>query len=616
MKKATAITCVFLDIGEVLLTDGWDHHARKRAATHFKLELAEIEDRHHLTFETYEEGKLTLEEYLGLVVFYRRRPFTRARFRRFMFAQSKPYPEMIDLVAQLKIRHGLKIAVVSNEARELNAYRIRKFKLNKLVDAFISSCFVHVRKPDVDIFRLALDIAQTPAEQVVYIDNQPCSSKSRKVWEFEAFCHTDYRSTCAKLASFGLAAVTKESSMKPANPRILTINGGSSSIKFALFEAGDSLRRILEGGIERIGLPEATLRVKGLNQADNFSRSVTAPDHTAAVGALMDWIEERSGRDALTAVGHRVVHGGPKYSEPQRITAEMVEELHRLSPFDPEHLPEEILLIEAFHRRFPDLPQVACFDTAFHHDLPRVARLLPIPRRYEAQGVRRYGFHGLSYAFLMGELARLAGAEAAQGRVILAHLGNGASLAAVRDGKSVDTSMSFTPTAGVPMSTRSGDLDPGLVWYLARTENMSAKQFNEMVNFQSGLLGISETSSDMRDLLDVRNAGRAGGRSGRAVLLPGQEMDRRIRGGVGRTGHAGVRWWHRRERAHGPRPDLRRAGIPWNRTRRKAKRGERGRDFRGGQPGRGPRHSHGRRTDDRQDGLPRSRPWLNKKGRK
>jgi acetate kinase len=290
--------------------------------------------------------------------------------------------------------------------------------------------------------------------------------------------------------------------MKPANPRILTINGGSSSIKFALFEAGDSLRRILEGGIERIGLPEATLRVKGLDQADNYSRLVTAPDHAAAVGALMDWIEERSGRDALTAVGHRVVHGGPKYSEPQRITAEMVEELHRLSPFDPEHLPEEILLTEAFFRRFPDLPQVACFDTAFHHDLPRVARLLPIPRRYEAQGVRRYGFHGLSYAFLMGELARLAGTEAAQGRVILAHLGNGASLAAVSDGKSVDTSMSFTPTAGVPMSTRSGDLDPGLLWYLARTEGLDAKRFNEMVNFQSGLLGVSETSSDMHDLLD------------------------------------------------------------------------------------------------------------------
>ena len=299
--------------------------------------------------------------------------------------------------------------------------------------------------------------------------------------------------------------------MKPANPRILSINGGSSSIKFALFEAGDSLRRILEGGIQRIGLPEATLRVKGLNQADNFSRQVTAPDHTAAVGLLMDYIEERSGRDALTAVGHRVVYGGPKYNQPQRITAEMVEELHRLSPFDPEHLPEEILLTEAFQRRFPDLPQVACFDTAFHHDLPRVARLLPIPRRYEAKGVWRYGFHGLSYAFLMGELARLAGTEAAQGRVILAHLGNGASLAAVSGGKSIDTSMAFTPAAGLVMSTRSGDLDPGLVSFMARSEGMTAHQFDRMVNHESGLLGVSETSSDLRELLaqeagDVRAA--------------------------------------------------------------------------------------------------------------
>jgi acetate kinase len=285
-------------------------------------------------------------------------------------------------------------------------------------------------------------------------------------------------------------------------PRILTINGGSSSIKFALFEAGDSLQRMLEGGIERIGLPEASLRVTGVDPADNFTQLATAPDHSAAVGDLMDWIEERLGGNALTAVGHRIVHGGPKYSQPRRITSGMVEELRRLSPFDPEHLPEEILLTEAFQRRFPHLPQVACFDTAFHHDLPRVARLLPIPRRYEALGLRRYGFHGLSYAFLMEELARLGGAEAARGRVILAHLGNGASLAAVHDGKPVDTSMGFTPAAGVPMSTRSGDLDPGLPWYLACSENMSTKQFNEMVNFQSGLLGISETSSDMRDLLD------------------------------------------------------------------------------------------------------------------
>jgi acetate kinase len=299
--------------------------------------------------------------------------------------------------------------------------------------------------------------------------------------------------------------------MKPTNSRILTINGGSSSIKFALFEGSDSPREILKGAIDRIGLPGASLRVSDVDSTDNKAQPLMVPDYTAAVSALMNWIEEQNKLDALDAVGHRVVHGGPKYSRPQRITTEMVQELHGFSPFDPEHLPEELLLIEAIQRRFPDLPQVACFDTAFHHDLPRVARVLPIPRRYEALGVRRYGFHGLSYAFLIGELARVAGEEAAQGRVILAHLGSGVSLAAVRDGKSIDTSMGFTPTSGVPMSTRSGDLDPGLVWYLANTEKMTAKQFNEMVNFQSGLLGISETSSDMRDLLksetsDVRAA--------------------------------------------------------------------------------------------------------------
>ena len=312
------------------------------------------------------------------------------------------------------------------------------------------------------------------------------------------------------------AAGEMDSSMKPGTSHILSVNGGSSSIKFALFETGDPLRCILAGGIERIGQTDAAMRVKGTNLADNLSRKVKASNHAQAVAALMRWIEERGGPAALAAVGHRVVHGGPKYGEPQRITAEMVEGLRQLSPFDPEHLPEEVLLIEAFLNRFPDLPQVACFDTAFHHDLPRVARMLPIPRRYEAQGVRRYGFHGLSYAFLLGELERLAGAEAAQGRVILAHLGNGASLAAVRGGKPVDTSMSFTPAAGVPMGTRSGDLDPGLVWYLARTEKMNAKQFNEMVNFRSGLLGVSETSSDMHDLLE-REAGDE--RAAEAVAL-------------------------------------------------------------------------------------------------
>ncbi len=298
---------------------------------------------------------------------------------------------------------------------------------------------------------------------------------------------------------------------QPTNPSVLTVNGGSSSIKFALFEANETRRRILVGRIEGVGLPHGSFLVKGLEESDNFARPVIVPDHTTAVNALMDWIQERIEHGRLAAVGHRVVHGGPNYWEPQRITTAMVDELRQLSPFDPEHLPEEILLTEAFHQRFPDLPQIACFDTSFHHDLPRVARLLPIPRRYEAKGVRRYGFHGLSCCYLLEELARVAGAEAAQGRVVLAHLGNGASLTAVRGGKSMDTGMSFTPTAGLPMSTRSGDLDPGLGWYLSRAEQVTAKQFHDMVNHESGLLGVSETSSDMRELLlrekeDVRAA--------------------------------------------------------------------------------------------------------------
>ena len=204
VKRNAAITCIFLDIGGVLLTNGWDHLARRRASKHFKLRWTEMEDRHNLNFATYEEGKLTLEEYLGRVVFYQKRPFTRTQFRDFMFAQSRPYPEMIEMLAQLKVRHGLKIAVVSNEARELNAYRIRKFKLDRLVDAFVSSCFVHIRKPDADIFRLALDIAQASAQEVIYIENTPLFVQVAEGLGIRSILHTDYRSTCSKLASFGL----------------------------------------------------------------------------------------------------------------------------------------------------------------------------------------------------------------------------------------------------------------------------------------------------------------------------------------------------------------------------------------------------------------------------
>ena len=289
--------------------------------------------------------------------------------------------------------------------------------------------------------------------------------------------------------------------MNLARPRILTINGGSSSIKFALFELDKSLTRKLDGKIEGVGLAKSVFTIKGVAGADDFSQPVSLTDQPAAVRLLLDWIQKRFERGALTAVGHRIVHGGPKYWEPQRITPEMIGDLKQLSSFDPEHLAEEVMLSEAFHRRFPELPQVACFDTAFHHDMPRVARLLAIPRKYEANGVRRYGFHGLSYGFLMQELERIAGPRVAKGRVILAHLGGGASMAAVRDGCCLDTSMAFTPAAGLMMNTRSGDMDPGLISFMARSEKMTATQFDRMANHESGLLGVSETSSDMRELL-------------------------------------------------------------------------------------------------------------------
>ena len=233
-------------------------------------------------------------------------------------------------------------------------------------------------------------------------------------------------------------------------------------------------------------------------------------DRGTTVAGLLDQLESNPVFASVQAVGHRVVHG-MRHAEPERVTAGLLDELHRITPYDPDHLPLEIELMETIRRRHPDLPQVACFDTAFHRTMPRVARQLPIPRRYEAKGLERYGFHGLSYAYLMEELARLGDPAAKTGRVILAHLGSGASMAAVRDGHSMDTSMGFTPTSGLVMSTRSGDLDPGLAPYLSRAEQMSTKRFYVMINHQSGLLGVSEISGDLRDLLaqesdDVRAA--------------------------------------------------------------------------------------------------------------
>ena len=292
---------------------------------------------------------------------------------------------------------------------------------------------------------------------------------------------------------------------------ILALNGGSSGIKFGLFQASKALGRILSGKIERIGFPDGMFTAKGVDPADDLERPIAAPDHLAAVGALLDWVRERVAPGRILAVGHRIAHGGDKFWLPEPITPELLKELRIQTPFDPEHLPEEILLAEAFERAFPGLPQIACFDSGFHHGMPLVAQRIAIPRRYHAMGVRRSGSHGLSCTYLMEELARVASPYDAQGRVVLAYLGNGASLTAVRAGKSLDTSMGFSPASGIPMGTRSGDLDPGLAWYMARTEDMTARQFHQMVNFDSGLLGISETTSDMIELLaaeatDIRAA--------------------------------------------------------------------------------------------------------------
>jgi acetate kinase len=279
---------------------------------------------------------------------------------------------------------------------------------------------------------------------------------------------------------------------------VLTINGGSSSIRFALYEAGAKPKLRASGKIDRIGSSGTSLVVLKPSLRKQAPLPVTGKGHPAAARFLLHWLESQSFFNSIVAIGHRVVHG-MKHSEPTRVTRKLMAELRRITPYDPDHMPGEIKLIEAFRQRHPKLPQVACFDTAFHRFMPGVAKRVPIPRRLAAKGVERYGFHGLSYAYLMEELKRIDPPEV-KGRVILAHLGSGASLAAVRNGKSIDTSMGFTPSSGLVMGTRTGDLDPGLNYFLWRTEGMTASQFQHMVNHDSGLLGVSGTSSDLRDL--------------------------------------------------------------------------------------------------------------------
>jgi acetate kinase len=285
---------------------------------------------------------------------------------------------------------------------------------------------------------------------------------------------------------------------------ILAINGGSSSIKFALFKTGNSLKQLFNGAIENIGTQKATLNFSNTIDQQKNIIDIEAADHDQAANHLIDWLEKQEHFDSIKAIGHRIVHG-MDHTEPELVTDDLLNELKKISAFDPEHLPEEIKLIETFSKRYPALKQVACFDTSFHTSMPPVAKLLSIPRRYYKMGIQRYGFHGLSYAYLMQELERIAGNKSAKRKIILAHLGNGASVAAVKDGKSIDTSMGFTPTSGLPMGTRTGDLDPGVAWYLMKYERLDPKEFNHLINHESGLLGISETSADMRELMKIED---------------------------------------------------------------------------------------------------------------
>lgn len=281
---------------------------------------------------------------------------------------------------------------------------------------------------------------------------------------------------------------------------LLTVNAGSSSVKFALFGANNLTNEVLQASIENIGQDTSRMIINGVVSP------VDAPTHSVATSLLADAVSKEVPTKHIAAVGHRIVHGGPKYYKPQLVTPQLLKDLRELTAFDPEHLPAQLSLIETLSRQLVGVPQVVCFDTAFHHDLPAPARLLPIPRHFANEGIRKYGFHGLSYEFIVTELRRVEGDIAAGGKVIIAHLGSGASLVALKDGKSVDTTMGMTPASGIPMSTRSGDLDPGLVLYLQRNHGYTPDKFNHMVNFESGLLGVSETSADMKRLLEIEDS--------------------------------------------------------------------------------------------------------------
>lgn len=283
---------------------------------------------------------------------------------------------------------------------------------------------------------------------------------------------------------------------------ILTINSGSSSIKFSIYRMETAETLIISGELEKIGKNEGFYQAKDAGGRKLIEKQIDLPDHEEALNVLFEWLKNNAYDRGLDAVGHRIVHGGARYLEPNPVTPDFLMELRRLVPFAPEHLPHEIEAIESTGHFLPGVRQVACFDTAFHRTMSGITRLYGLPRYLIEEGVQRYGFHGLSYEYIIAELFRIGGRDAGQGRIIIAHLGHGSSMAAVYRGQGIDTTMGFTPAGGLVMSTRSGDIDPGVILYLLRQKGLNADQVDEIVNRKGGLLGVSGASADMKDLLE------------------------------------------------------------------------------------------------------------------
>ncbi|MFS8085010.1 MAG: acetate/propionate family kinase [Acidobacteriota bacterium] len=303
-----------------------------------------------------------------------------------------------------------------------------------------------------------------------------------------------------------VAGGTEDSSgrmtQEPAGPerQVLALNAGSSSLKAALYRVGDDTPLVLAVEMDRIGSDCERLRIRDARGALVVERQGDLPDYQAALTTLFAALAEHASTDRLVAVGHRIVHGGSRYAQPQWVSPELIAALQDLAPMDPTHMPQALAGIAFVSQAHPALPQAACFDTTFHRRMPRVAQMLPLPPQFQDAGMVRFGFHGLSYEFITGELRRL-DPVAAAGRVLVAHLGNGASMAAIVSGQSVDTTMGFTPNSGLVMGTRCGDIDPGVLIYLLERKKMTPREVNALLDGRSGLLGISGSSQDMRDLL-------------------------------------------------------------------------------------------------------------------